>query len=81
MNFKLNNTQNKQEESIDEMEAKAFLMDVERLERMHQREIEEKNKTAEQKEYDRVMAERMADLDKVVNGEMDFADFKQKWDE
>ena len=81
MNFKLNNTQNKQEESIDEMEAKAFLMDVERLERMHQREIEEKNKTAEQKEYDRLMAERMADLDKVVNGEMDFADFKVKWDE
>lgn len=81
MNFKLNNTQNKQEESIDEMEAKAFLMDVARLERMHQREIEEKNKTAEQKEYDRLMAERMTDLDKVVNGEMDFADFKQKWDE
>lgn len=81
MNFKLNNTPNKQEESIDEMEAKAFLMDVARLERMHQREIEEKNKTAEQKEYDRLMAERMADLDKVVNGEMDFADFKQKWDE
>ena len=81
MNFKLNNTINKQEESIDEMEAKAFLMDVERLERMHQREIEEKNKTAEQKEYDRLMAERMADLDKVVNGEMDFADFKVKWDE
>lgn len=81
MNFKLNNTTNKQEESIDEMEAKAFLMDVARLERMHQREIEEKNKTAEQKEYDRLMAERMADLDKVVNGEMDFADFKTKWDE
>ena len=81
MNFKLNNTPNKQEESIDEMEAKAFLMDVARLERMHQREIEEKNKTAEQKEYDRLMAERMADLDKVVNGEMDFADFKTKWDE
>lgn len=81
MNFKLNNTTNKQEESIDEMEAKAFLMDVARLERMHQREIEEKNKTAEQKEYDRLMAERMADLDKVVNGEMDFADFKLKWDE
>ena len=81
MNFKLNNTTNKQEESIDEMEAKAFLMDVARLERMHQREIEEKNKTAEQKKYDRLMAERMADLDKVVNGEMDFADFKTKWDE
>ena len=73
-------SQNK-EESYDEMMAKAFRLDAERLERMHRREIAEKNKTPEQRAQEKLADERMSDLDKVVDGLMTMEDFKKKWNE
>ena len=69
------------EESYDEMMTKAFRLDAERLERMHRREIAEKNKTPEQRAQEKLAAERMSDLDKVVDGLMTMEEFKKKWNE
>lgn len=68
-------------ENSEDLRAKYRRLDEERLERMRQREIAEKNKTPEEKEHDRLARERMSDLDKVVDGKMSFDDFKKKWNE
>ena len=60
---------------LDSME-KALRLDREREERMRQREIANKNKTPEQIERERLADEKMADIDKVLDGLMTKEEFK-----
>ncbi len=65
-------------EGMDD-EAKAFILDAERVERIHQRELAMKNRTPEQIEADRLVEEQGKDLNLVVMGKMSKEEYKAKW--
>lgn len=60
-------------------EAKAFVMDADRLERMHNREIAMKNRTPEQIAFDKKEDEKAEDIQKVLDGKMSEEEYMAKW--